>query len=276
MELNQITGRHCVSTYASLTEFAEYAESFADRFGRKLWSSYRAHWSFGSEDTRDDYRDAYTMAREGWDYHVDAALALTDQVVEAVRDDTVTDFRPVWDFQGSQVDIGAYLTGEPECMIDYPPTETTKVGRVVTICVSLSVSSAMSTEAVIARGVMITALAEILSQRGLNTEIWGDRTSTHGAYSATHRILIKGTNDVIDHSRILYALANPSMLRVLAFSADMGLPADWMGCGQGMGQVGTTRQDMEEGTLYLGSHAGSYDMAAELRGYLKQLGLLED
>ena len=282
MKLNEITGTYCRSTFYSLTEFAEYAESFAGQYGSDVYHYGMDYWYFGSDDTRDDYRDAFKMAREGWDYHLETALALTDQVIETLKDETRDDFRPRWDFTGSQVDIGAYLTGEPECMIDYPPTEITKAGRVITLCVALSVSSSMSSDEMVRRGVMVTALAEMLSQRGLNTEIWVDISYDGNArYSHSQRVLIKGTNDVIDNSRILYAFANPSMFRVLSFAAALGLPDNWIrmcGVGNTYGTVGTTKRDLEEGTLYLGTRgsARSFDMAAELRSHLKTLGLLED
>lgn len=276
---NTVTGKHCRSTFDSLAEYAEYAAKFADKFA-PTFDRDAAHWFFGEDDTRYDFRDAFKMAATGWNFHLDKSLALTDKVIDEVKDDTRNDWVPTWDVQGSVVDMGMYVTGEPECMIDFPPVEITKLGRVVTICAALTVSGSMSAASMIQRGVVIAALAEILNQRGLGTEIWVESNgSGYNGLTYSHRILIKGTNDTIDHSRILYALANPSMERVIGFAAAFGLPGQWrIACdiGGNYGNVGTVKQDLDEGTLYVGTRSGSYDMESDLRKHLKTLGILDE
>ena len=279
---NVVTGKHCRSTFGSLTEFADYAAKYAGTYENRVWGGIGSDWFFGDDDPRDDYQEAFKMAREGWNFYLERSLALTDKVIDSVKDDTVKDWVPTWDVQGSVVDMGMYVTGEPECMIDFPPTEISKVGRVVTLCVSLSVSCSMDPNMMVRRGVVINALTELLAQRGLGTEVWADISySGSEGYSHSQRILLKGTNDTVDHSRILYALANPSMFRVLSFAAAFGLPLTWRAkcsVGSTYGMVGRTTQDLDEGTLYLGTRGSalSFDMESELRAHLKTLGLLDE
>lgn len=277
---NTVTGKHCRSTFGSLTEFAQYAETFAGQYGTAVWSDYMSDWFFGTDDPRSEYQEAFKMAAEGWNFYLERSLALTDKVIDEIKDETTKDWVPTWDVSGSVVDMGMYVTGEPECMIDFPPTEISKVGRVVTLCVSLSVSAMMDADMMVRRGVVINALTEILAQRGLGTEVWADISYQGSAgYSHSQRILLKGTNDTIDHSRILYALANPSMFRVLSFAAAFGLPGMWRktcSVGSTYGMVGRTIQDLEDGTLYLGTRSGSFDMESDLRAHLRTLGLLDE
>lgn len=53
---NTVTGTHCRSTFGSLTEFAQYAETFAGQYGSAVWSDYMSDWFFGTDDPRSEYQ----------------------------------------------------------------------------------------------------------------------------------------------------------------------------------------------------------------------------
>src|ERR1700761_3635516 len=132
MITNQIDGKVCRSTFASLNEFADYAEPFISEIPNIRYSD--PEWVYGERDHH-TYADAWDMARMGWTSKQDAALELAESAItEVMRDVEVIGWVPTWDVQGSTVDVGQYLAGEPECMIDFPPVPVPATGRVVSIC----------------------------------------------------------------------------------------------------------------------------------------------
>ena len=90
------------------------------------------------------------MASEGWQDELESTLEIAESAIEMADKEHMTDSfnQPVWDVTGAQVDVGAYLAGTPECMIDYPLTETTKVGRVITLVASISISGSISADTI--------------------------------------------------------------------------------------------------------------------------------
>ena len=76
------------------------------------------------------------LAIDGWPL----ALEETDVTVAELRERartlySVTALEPTWDVTGSEVDIGAYLSGVPECMVDAVPRQVSRRGKVVTFLV---------------------------------------------------------------------------------------------------------------------------------------------
>lgn len=281
MIINQVDGtfaqKHLRSTFYSLNEFADYCAPLLPAFDRVRHPD--SEWAFGEDGHTS--ADALDMARMGWEAPLDDALTMADDIATKMLESATEVFTPVWDVQGGAVDIGQFLSGEPECMIDYPPTQTIKESRVVTMCVSVSTSGAVSPESMIKRGASIAALAQIVASRGFNLELWADwTTGPLDGKTAHFRILVKSANDTIDMAKIMYAVANPSMLRVLGFAAMHGMPADWqralhVGCGYG--RVCDPEQDLPDGTIYMGSSMGytDYDTTAEMLSNLKSLGIIE-
>src|ERR1041384_934490 len=70
------------------------------------------------------WAEALRLAVDGWP----PALAEADVTVPELQDGaglshSVTMLEPVWDVTGSEVDVGAYLSGIPECMVDAVPRQ---------------------------------------------------------------------------------------------------------------------------------------------------------
>jgi len=221
------------------------------------------------------FEEALELARNGWTDELDGALELAESAVTFAEQEHMTDSfnQPVWDVTGAQVDVGAYLAGTPECMIDYPLSTTSKAGRVITLCASVTYSGSLSAETVIKRGRVITALALALSRLGHNTELWADLTGKNDKGELQVRVLVKSADDELDPAKVMYAFAHPSMLRQLHFSAleKRGYPSNQ--------RVIPLVRDLPEGTIYLPELRTASDVpnADEfLRKYLGELGLLAE
>lgn len=290
MKINEITDRNMTarSEFASVEEFAGYAAPFVtQRFVNGMREDLGNGHFYGADCPTPG--TAFTMARDGWERHLDDTLDLARDAVTTVEAQTdVTVFSPVWDVSGAMVDVGEYLAGVPECMIELPPAPTTRYGRVVTLCASVSVSGAVGESTLVARGKVITALALELSRLGIATELYADMSASEhwGGGRTGHkyraRVLVKGPNDILDPAKILFTYAHPGMLRVLALTAMHGLPDNFkraLGVSRagGYGIPLAPEHDLPEGTIYLPELCTDrdYDAATELRTYMTELGLVE-
>jgi hypothetical protein len=257
-------------TYDSLASLA--AES--GRIKRGPYSEgYRADgdWTLGA-----DFGDAVEMAATGWHDALPEALEVAESAVQMAEKEHMTDSfnQPAWDVTGAQVDVGAYLAGTPECMIDYPLTETSKVGRIITLAASCTVSASISGATVAKRGRLIVALAMALARLGHGVELWVSSTIGTAVGSIEVNVKVKDVNDQIDPATIMFAFAHPAMFRRLIFGICEG---------KRRGPTGTVRpprrESFPEGTIMLPEIYSDHDVpnADEfLRKYLGELGLLAE
>lgn len=226
---------------------------------------------------------AVKMARRtGWTEQIPAAMDIAESAVRMAEKEHMIDvFKPSWDVSGAEVDMGRWVSGEPECMIDFPLAKVSKAGKVVTLVASMSISGGVETDVIERRGRMIVALALALAELGHATELWADFTAevAHGAdrgRMASLRVKVKGVNDALDPGMIMFAYAHGAMLRKLAFAALEGtecntagnsIPADIM------------EADYPEGAVFIpGLLASEEPPSIEefLEGHLRLLGLLAE
>lgn len=253
-------------TYWSLDEYADAAEKHGKG---KTAGTDDCNWAGAS------FTDSLTLARKGWTAELKSSLDLAESAVTMAEKEHMMDSfnQPQWDVTGAQVDIGAYLAGTPECMIDYPLSETSKAGRVITLCASISYSGSIGPSTIKRRGQCMTALALALSQLGHNTEMWLDISGGHGASEWHIRVLVKGADDEIDPARIMFAYAHPAALRQLGFAA-----VEAMGKSTMVIPIAPT-EDLPEGTIYLPEICSDRDVPKAdkfLEKHLGELGLLAE
>jgi hypothetical protein len=129
---------------------------------------------------------------------------------------------PVWtfpmDLSGDVVDVGTFLTGEPECMIAPVMVPTPGTGRVVRIVVPTAVSASVSADTVRARGAAIVALVDVLARCGNRLEVWSWSGVSHGSRGRTSTaVLVQAADQPLDMGRIMFALAHPAWLRRIMF-----------------------------------------------------------
>jgi hypothetical protein len=144
------------------------------------------------------------------------------------------------------------------------------------------VSAAITPDVIIRRGQTVAALALALGQLGYSTEIWADwhAGSINGSGKDVQiRTLVKGPQDALDPERVIYALAHPSMLRVLGFATIRTAPREWLkSISEGLGQPRNPIEDMPEGTIYLPclrSNRDVPDAAEQLTEWLRQLEIID-
>jgi hypothetical protein len=260
-------------TYYSLDEYADAAERRSTGYHA---SGYGDDWAGAS------FTDALALARSGWTEQLNAALDIAETAVEMCeREHEVMKFtEPVYDVCGDSVDIGRYLSGEPECMMDWPLQPTSAAGRVIVLCASMAYSAAVDAEVVQQRGQVIVALALALSRLGHNIELWSDQHCGNSVPDIETRVLVKGADDTLDPARIMFAYAHPAMLRRLGFAVGEGHPGRWSRHNKFMyGMPLPPRQNLPEGTIYLPElHSGNNvpDAHEQLKALLREVGLLAE
>ncbi|MFC9064290.1 MULTISPECIES: DUF7192 family protein [Streptomyces] len=161
------------------------------------------------------WEETLRLARDGWS----ARLPEVEADVAALRTGSgrvrTTVLVPRWDVTGSEVDIGAYLAGEPECMIDAEPQQATTHGRVVSFLIPASYENFIPHQVIRNRGLALSALCSSIIMAGHSVEIWsgfGGRVADTRA-SAVARVISPA--EPLDLGRLIFALAHPAMLRRL-------------------------------------------------------------
>ena len=133
-------------------------------------------------------------------------------------------FQTRFDYSGSVVDVGRYLGGEPECMIDFTPEPSSRMGRVVKVIVNGSASASVDTDRIIRRGVVVCALIDAIHKLGMGVEVYAEfptnDTYINDRFGAVHTSLIKihDSQQMLDINNLMFALCHPSMLRRIQFS----------------------------------------------------------
>ncbi|MFK0249316.1 hypothetical protein ACIQUM_31850 [Amycolatopsis azurea] len=162
--------------------------------------------------------EAIRLAVDGWTHAVpDVAVTVAEPRGRASDDLATTTLAPVWDVTGSEVDIGAFLSGVPECMVDATPQRISAKGRVVTFLIPAAYASSVPHDWIRNRGAALATLCSAIVRAGHSVEIWcGFAVHLRNVrYTAVARVLTPG--EPLDLGRLLFAVAHPAMLRRLWF-----------------------------------------------------------
>jgi hypothetical protein len=288
-----VNGTMLSETYWDMAEFAAKADKSALEATRDL-AERRPEFVFppGTEPWRATFGNALKLATDGWSEQLPDTLTIAEDAVRmADREHTMDSFEAVWDVTGGAVDVARYLSGEPECMIDFPLTQTSKQGRVITLAVGTAISGSVSADTYLRRGRGIVALALALARLGHAIEIWAyDSSICNGANSdhyAHLRVCVKSAHDEIDPARLMFTLAHPAMHRALMWAVRDKIAQPWrkgLSMRAKRGLPNNTTRDAErdlypEGAIILPG-IRSYDDIPDpeefVREQLGELGLLAE
>ncbi|TVZ01257.1 hypothetical protein EAS64_33805 [Trebonia kvetii] len=273
MSTDVIEGAKLTRTYDSMAQFADEVGT-----GRRFHLHGSDSWTGNFS-----YDDALNAARFGWADQLSATMELASSAVEIARKRHLVDsYEPAWDVAGGAVDIGRFVTGEPECMISFPLAKRSNIGSVITLAANVVVSGAISSESIMKRGRLIVALALLLGQLGHSTELWVSMRTGDYQPEAEIAVKVKGVDDVIDPAVIMFAFAHPAMSRHLAFQSFWTLPGRWGTERNRSGMIGKPLMPSanlypEEAILLPGVFSATdLDTESFLREHLRTLGLLAD
>lgn len=168
----------------------------------------------------DTFAQAVETATRGWPEGASKALAMRASIDSAVREIICARKSSfAYDVVGDCVEVGRYLTGEPECFVTQVESGEVASGRVVKLVANLAASGAVSTKSLFARGATILAAIDILEAVGTRVELYishGSRGSHCGVFQQF--TLIKKADQPVDADRLAFCLCHAACLRRLSFS----------------------------------------------------------
>ncbi len=208
-------------SFPSLREFADVAITVGNN----------AHSHYRDESNTDDWggginaSTAYRMATvDGWEPAkpgVDGFTVDMSALTMAEREAHTFEYRN--DVTGSVPDIGLYLSGEPECMMDSYPIVKPVKSFVVRIVVPFGYRADVEAEWARQRGTAIIGLLDALTAAGYSLEIWGVSAQFANKRGKQIRrayaVKIHDAADIYDPKMIAFGTGHPAMHRKLRFLA---------------------------------------------------------
>lgn len=172
------------------------------------------------------------LGRMGWPEGTDRLAEIVDNLDMGILHATSLQPELHYDVVGEEPDVGAYLMGEPENMIDWrqPPEDGTKM---IEFIVNASASADVPARHILERGAGIVAAAQALEATGHSVGITAAFPIQSGylGYGRTQRALchyvpLSSPGRYFDLDTVAFGLANPSVFRRLIFSAMEQEPAE--------------------------------------------------
>jgi hypothetical protein len=138
------------------------------------------------------------------------------------------------DQAGYEVNMQAFLDGEPDHMFQWVPAEHVVTKRALCVIIGHSISAGCTSEELFVRGQAAIALVRALMLLGYELEIWSEETVGGGfGFGGPHKgklfstlVRLHAAGSVLDESAVEFAVGNPSWLRRLLFGFQEGQPDD--------------------------------------------------
>jgi hypothetical protein len=165
-------------------------------------------------------QQAIEILRNGWTHGrqtVDRVAGRLESSLQQVAKDLVQEM--TYDVAGAYPDMGRFFEGEPECMVQFVPTDDVTVGQVTRILVDCGASQRYSADWMTERAAAIAALVQVLSMVGKSVEIWVASPVTFSANDKKQDTLVcvHQAGQTVNVDSIAFALGHPAMLRRLIF-----------------------------------------------------------
>jgi hypothetical protein len=162
-----------------------------------------------SWDLNTSFSQARALAEGGWTDKADDLWQFVRALSPKVEIGTAMRF----DVTGESVDVGRYLSGEPECMI----SELVTPQSAVKVLVNISAASACDATIMFNRGIALAAIIHALqsSGRGVSLTIVENVTGGRGEHETT--VELQRFGDYINPGRLAFWVAHPAALRRCVF-----------------------------------------------------------
>ena len=167
-------------------------------------------WDLGAT-----WADAVEMGTNGWD-KATKDLHKIRASNESVMDLGAPSYE--WDVMGFEPDIPEFLSGEPDCMLNWSEDEATPIIRIGIDC---SYSAGNSGRYAVNLGGATLSLVDALEGAGYMVELTATFRGAGGygdsKISVNTDVIVKTTDEYSDVSRVGYAIAHPAFFRKLYF-----------------------------------------------------------
>jgi hypothetical protein len=150
-----------------------------------------------------------------------------DELIPKLREYTDQNFVEMADVSGFEVNMQAYVDGEPDHMRQWMPVEEAVTKRAMCMVIGHGISGGISAAELFQKGQAAIALVRALRMLGYELEIWSELTVNGRSSSVPYSLLtcLHKAGQVMDESAVEFAVGNPSWLRRLIFGYEEGEPA---------------------------------------------------
>lgn len=228
-----------LDSISEMIDAMQHASEQQEQSGLRAASLKIDEWRWSDTKTMDE---ALELARYGWE----EGRQHLRQAVGRIALDQLVGRRPIvesrLDFAGDEVDIGAYLHGEPEHMVDYQVRQDTH-GKQAMMYVNASMASRVSSERIMQRGGALYAAIEALRTEGYSLGLTMVDSTQNNRFShyTEYQIPVVRPGGYLDIDTAAFCLAHPAFLRRGVFALNEHEPNDLrysMGfmAGQGYGE----------------------------------------
>lgn len=218
LPINSGTDSHVIREWASMREYVQTAKDAPIYYTK----SKDGGVAFEGDTC---WQDTVTVADNGYVAIRPNVEALTERIAAHIAPSLQPAFTPYFDVSGGMVDVGRFLDGEPECMVETKLIEIAKPGKVVTILVHGGMLGKVKTTDFIKRGVAIVALVESLERMQHSTEIWLEVSSSREDHITprngpvlTHLVKLKDAGEALDIDSLMFSVAYPGRHRRISFA----------------------------------------------------------
>lgn len=236
-----------LDSVSEMIDAMQHAPEQQEQSGLRAASLKIDEWQWSGTSTMDE---AIELARYGWE----EGRQHLRQAVGRIALDQLVGRRPIvesqLDFAGDEVDIGAYLHGEPEHMVDYQVRQDTH-GKQAMMYVNASMASHVSSERIMQRGGALYAAIEALRTEGysLGLTMVDSTKNNYFSHYAEYQIPVVQPGEYLDIDTAAFCLAHPAFSRrgVLALNEhepnDIRYAMGFM-AGQGYGEPTRMASDL--------------------------------
>jgi len=188
--------------------FNEYIDFVEQNIGKGCKNSSEStadkEW-YGSKNIN----EAIDLARHGWDKGTQLLAKMLDDIKAKGVEKTL---KPRFDVYGESVEMGLFMTGEPECMLDWE--EDIKEGyKEVDIYFNTIASAMYNPEQLINYGSVALSVVDYLEGIGVRVNLYSYYSIKPGGRDSLISVKIKDASESLNIPVCAFALAHPSMMR---------------------------------------------------------------
>jgi hypothetical protein len=165
----------------------------------------------------DTFAEAGELWQKGWQDGAERVNRHRDQFsafIAAAKAAKAKRF--AWEVTGDYVDVGRYMTGEPECFGCDVDEGDNVTSRVVSIRLNNCVSAAVDASIICARGLAVLVAVDLLEACNIRCEVVIG-TATRQGNVVESNVTIKKAGESAEPSAIAFNVAHPSFFRRFGF-----------------------------------------------------------
>lgn len=157
------------------------------------------------------------LTRDGWPEGAAQMRDLGMELEHAIGMEMVST-EPYNHVSGNCVDVAAYLSGAPECMINMEHVQREGAGKVLSILCNLQAHFEVGSLEFMNRGAATMAVIDLLESAGYRLEVWGLSGMSNFTEERVDVVLLKAASEPVDTDRLAFALCNPAFERRAMFA----------------------------------------------------------